>query len=694
MKKLLIIISLLLPICSSVFAYDKIITTTGDVTAGVGRQHRRASAYLDTAGRSSLYLVVGIDSTSSTAHKLYGWETNDEGNTWGDQGRFFTAGFANTQLDPTLTMFRADTVWVTAPTTYSGSNMKVSRARTNSIVNTDTISPASTNMLSGIMRWTGDTLIYAYYDNIEGNVIVVKSGNVWSQSVTWTAIDSLVANFSDVDYDYCGSGVALWDRAGLDMYWFDGTVNDAWYTLGTNKLPTLLSSTAMNATTMAVYHDSLIVLIGYLARDTALWRYRYYATGGSRKSGMTLIDSSKILSKAYYSGNTSDSMSPMPCLSGSLTGDTATLAVRYWPNPSNQDSIVIGYNTTGIWGGQVGEFVGNDIIANTLTYGEGRRFRGLCSPRYISNNMMVFWQKGVSSPDSIYVSFGDAITLIGGEPLTQLMLGVGIDTFSFRDSNVAGGFPEVEDYYINGTNATFNYGSTGTFVTQNVGSGGSANNPAAFIRPNIVMKIPFPCRITNVTCSLTVQANPTTASSINIRALRVWKQSYEGNEDAAAPPGGANGDSGSTWNNSRLGLTWGAAGCKNNAAANAVYSALSTSTYQDSYTGGFLNASSPIMNTLGVAAETRVGSPWIGASNDHWHRWLKGEIYSIGWAKVIMQTSATTTLTFYSSEAATASKRPHFIVSATFAEGRNLSDQWFKNARSRLKSKATLYTPL
>lgn len=689
MRRLLLIVLLLLTTRS--FAEDIIVTTNGDVTAGVTRNHRRSTAGYGTGGSTiTTWVIIGEDSTSSTSHKLYMYYTGDDGNTWIQKlTRPFTAtgGFTSSELDPSLTLFRSDTFWAVAPTVYSGANMQVRSVLGVSVASLDTIAPANSSMVTGLMRWKGDTLIYAagYIEGEDPAIHVVKSNGAWSQSVTWTAIDSgaVGINSNDVDYDYCGSGVAIWDRIGLDLYWIDGTVNDAIKTLGTNKVPALLSTTPKNATTMAVYRDSLICVIAHLARDSSVWRYRWYATGGTRKTGLTLIDSVKIMPKNYYSGGTSDSMSAMPCLSGTIEGDTAVLNIRYWMNPTNADSIVIG-RSLAIDAG----FDSNNIVRNTSSYGEGKRYRGLCAPRYIGQNSIIFWQKGVSTPDSIWCAINEKETYVI-EELSQNKQALGGRWLYFGGVNNNTASPDsgiLEDTHMSGLNTTTNYATNDSLQLTLSGSGTTTR--ATLWRPLLKGRVPMPARPVWSEWEGKYIFNPdsATGSTVQVRFYPCWRPArltQITNVNYRTIP------STTAWTSSQARSTSGT----------AVFS--TTGTNPDFSSTGFLSTTPYTQgtthnnNTAGYNSGSTLILP-LNSNLSFWARTMSGELAdSIGWIKVAKGTAgATGTTAFYSVNHATTANRPIFRILVVHAEHKWAYSKWMKNARTRYRSKATLYTPL
>ncbi|MDP2815654.1 MAG: hypothetical protein Q8O19_03130 [Rectinemataceae bacterium] len=670
MKKLLLTIWCLSTIWSSSFATDVIVTTNGDVTAGVSRNHTRAMHINQTGAEGSDIVLIGEDSTSSTVHKLFLYYSNNQGSDWVQRiTRPFTtpSGFASSNVGPIVSLFRQDSVWLLPPTVYTGTSMQA-RLNSGTVMGVlDTIAPAATNMVTGIMRWTGDTLIYAYNNVLDGFVAVVRSNGVWSQSVTWTAIDTFLVEFFDVNSDYCGSGVAIWDRVGRDLYWIDGTVNDAFKTLGTDKIPALLSTTSKNATTMAVYHDSMVVVIGYLARDTSLWEYRWWATGGTRKTGLTLIDSTKLLPKNYFSGGTSDSMSPMPCLMGTVDGDTATLVTRMWFSPSNADSIVLGYSTMYAqpgWVTGVAAFDSLNLTRNNISFGEGVRYRGLCASRYISLNAMVFWQKGISTPDSIWCSYEDKITIVT-EQLRQ------IPTDAFSTKYIFRGASQIEDAWTDAGSIARNYGGTDS---SSIGNGTSARN-AGFIRPLVAGAIPFPSHV--VSCSLHVRIKQGTqgGAAYNVKVHRIWKPPLEGTQlgaDPGANPGVTN-------------IAWDAA----NDVANKKWSNPGASNF--TLTQGYNN------DTLWADfSSTLMNTPWTNWTNvnpntvrevdlpfavDHWHKAIRGDADALGWVKIV--TSADKWVSLWSAEAALIDDTPRIVFNVYFTEPGVRRNTWQQNFRRR-----------
>lgn len=688
MKKLLVVV--LVALYWSI-AYgdgeDRIVTTTGDVTAGVSRHHNRA--LYTNAGIT--WLLLGIDSTASTSHKLFFWKSTDDGNNWSEEARLNSAGgYVSSQLDPAMAWFKEDTVWAIPPTTYSGSNMQLRRLASVSVGSLDTINPATNTMVTPPMRWTGDTLIYMLDDQLNGEMVVVKSGGVWSQSVTWTPIDtSATVEYSDVNYDYCGSGVAVWDRTGRDMYWFDGTVNDAFKTLGTDKIPALLSSTAKNATTMAVYRDSMIVVIGYLARDTCLWEYRWWATGGSRKTGMTLIDSTKLLPKNYFAGNATDSMSPMPCLSGTTDGDTATLHVRYWKNPSNADSMVIGRSTAAKFAGtETSPYFGTamfdsvNLTRNQTSYGEGKRYMNMCVPRYIYENAMVFWQKGISSPDTIYASIDNKLTFVI-EGLSQVNNALGSDWVYFGGANNNEVHPDsgiLEDTYMSGAATSTNYATSDSL--QLTLSGTQTTTRATLVRPLLFRKVPLPARVVWAEFAMKCITNPDSlASNVTIRWFGCFHPARIGevtNVNYRTSP------STNAWNSSQARGTSGANGPV--FGVGTTYPDISL-VYMNTATGNTLN--------IGVGG---VLTASLNGNQNFWVKLLNKATIddSIGWIKIGKQTAGSNgTTSFWSTNTATTGDRPVMRMLFVYAEHRFRTSYYLRpNARARLLSKATLYTPL
>lgn len=671
MRILLITIFLMSGIWSVSFAEDVIITTNGDVTAGLSRDHSRATGFASTIDYPwGACVLIGEDSTSSTAHKLFLWYTGSDGEYWAQRPtRPFTtpSGFASSVTDPIMSWFGGDTVWLCAPDPYSGSNMQV-RSSISTVINSlDTITPAASAMITGLMRWKngGDTLIYAmsvYDPNLDDQTFaVVKSSAAWSQTVTFTPIDTFnVATLSDFNSDYCGTGVALWDRQGLDLYWIDGTVNDAIKTLGTNKVPALLSTTKKNATTMCVVNDSTIIIAGYLARDTSIWQYRWYATGGSRKTGLTLRDSTQLVSKSFLVGSAVDSLAPMPCYSTTTAGDTVVFYSRIWRNLSNLDSICVNYKSSMASGSGYGSLTG----LPPLTFGEGLRYRNLCAPRYIGKNAVVFWQKGVSTPDTIYASIADKFLVDEESPIQQLAQN---DT-TFSSKFTFQGTTEVEDMYGDTTTASmgFNYGSNTILKMENIVSTGSKGQFAPLIRPVFTAKASLqnvlPCKI--VYCSLEVWTETAPGVSKTIAIQAVAKNPKEGTLNGS-DPGATDGSTQLHWNaNGDLASRkWRVPGGGVQGAT--VYSADSAS--PDVFTT-FLHTSTFASWNADAAGTRKAKALNTAISLDHFNRALRGETNNGGWIKATLNSAAATVPSLRSSEHATSTNGPKFYFNCIFNE--------------------------
>lgn len=645
---------LILLLCgASVLAEDFVVTISGDSLAGVSRKLAHITSQTTDIGLSYTVGVFGLDSASSTAHTYLMHYSTDELETWATRvTRPFGGGYASSETDVAMSLFKGETTWVSPPTTYSGSNMQIRNMSGTVVSSLDSASPAATLMATGMMRWTGDTIIYAYHS--VGEFIVVKSGGAWSQSVSWGAIDTLSISgtpFSQgADYDYCGSGVIIYDRIGRDVYWIDGTVNDAIKTLGTDKVPTALSTNAINGTALICDGDSLVYIAQYCARDTAIWLYAFYATGGSRKTGLTLIDSAKVVPKDYLTGNAVDSLAPMLGFAKEYYGGVRFFS-KIWKNTSNLDSVCINYTNPSVL-----TYLPTPILyfkkiweMEPLTFGEvssGKRFFRVVYPKRNEQNYLTcFWQEALRSPDTIWCSRDFDYTLI--EPIYQ----VPSDIYSTQvvfDSNL------IEDMSTDSSSSNNNKNFGGS-VTNTVKLG-SASTGAYFLRPLVAGVIPSPSHV--VSCSLRVTVQ--TAGGAQVAALAIYKPAVEGTLDGV-DPGASAGATHRAWDaaNDDAAKNWQIP----NGSATTGTADYNTSTGGRDRSASLINpATWSGFNSTG-AKNTTLNSA-IGL--DHLHKYINGYPNDLGWVRLHNTTSGAVII--HSSEATTRSNSPRMVLNVYYSE--------------------------
>lgn len=688
MKKLLLLLLLISP---NVLASSAIVTADGDSLAGLTRDRRIASFVKGDA----FQILVGLDSASSTAHKvalLYSATYERNAYTAMVPGAPLWVGYTSAQTRRSFTPMRYDVgdrgkAFMMAHSTTTNqirTRMTLLHAISDSSLATFNSNTSGGGAVSGLMNTLvegSDTVYYAYQHTGLGDdsVYVVTSVGSYANGVAWSRIDSAQSVdgiFNSVDYDYCSNGTVVYNRVARTLSWFDRGNGDAWRYLGSTGIPSLLSTNPQNATQMICVKDSLIIILAHLARDTSVWSYRYYATGGSRKTGITLIDSTKCLGKQYFVGSAVDSTSSMPCLMSSIDGDTVSAVLRLWMTPSNTDSIVIAASTTS--GSSVGRFDSTHLANayNVLDYGEGVRFRNMCAPRYTVHDIVVYWQKQKSSPDTIWEAFKDGLVTYGPQfAFTQMPVydATQMIRYQFQGSS------QSEDFYMNNASPTFNYGATDTLRFSN----GSTTTMGAMFRPLLFETIPYPSRI--VSCSLAVTVK-TAGNQSTVLLHKIWKPAYEGTQVGAVPST----DSGASHTNWKLGSAWAGACASSSGGSNYT-----DQTLADRTTANLVSTNIGGGTSWTGFTTTGVKATWLNnvEALTHFNRAVRGcdtlsngFRLNKGWLKISTSASASTPPVIWSSEAGTSSNAPKFVVHVFFTAPGTLKDVWMPSARKRYSS--------
>lgn len=344
---------------------------------------------------------------------------------------------------------------------------------------------------------------------------------------------------------------------------------------------------------------------------------------------------------------------------------------------------------SGLWVTGIAAFDSANITRNQTSYGEGKRYRGLCTPRYIGLNNIVFWQKGVSSPDTIWCAIEDKYTSVI-EMLSQTKDALGGRMFYFGGANNNQNHADsgiIEDTYMSAAATTTNYATADTL--QLTLSGSASTTRASLWRPILGGRIPMPARPVWSEFEAKYKFNPDsgTSSTVQVRFYPCWRPARVGqitNVNYRTTP------STTAWTTTQARSTVGTA-IFSTTAGNPDYSStgyLSTTPY--------VQGTTHTNNTAGYNSGSTMILP-LNSNLAFWSRTMTGELAdSIGWIKLAKATAGASVITtFYSVNHATTSNRPIFRIVVVHAEHKWIYSAWIKpNALMRYRSKATLYTPL